>query len=145
MPKEKKLPKNTLRLWQIRIGTLGVLLTALLSVSAVFTKWMFLAAFITALLFIVCVFIFLPLYIDSYKISFDDTSISVSYGIIFRTTFVMPYPRMVYIKLFATPLTKALRLSGVVLKAARGSLIVPEIEEADALLLMEYTSKGVKR
>ena len=132
MKTEKQLPKATLHLWQSRTTIFFVLLLFLLSWLFMFSKWFLLPFSIVLIVSIVFIAWILPRFFQSYKISFDNSSITVSYGIMIKTTHIMPYRKLVYVKTFSTPLSRSFGLSGVILKAARVAVIVPEMEITDA-------------
>lgn len=130
------LSKKTRALWQIRI----VFAFALVFLAVVFfsryTLWFLLPAAIIATLGLITAFIYLPFYFKSYKIFVDKHFISISKGVIIHTTNIMPYPRLVFAQSFTTPLSAAMKLKCVMLKAARAWIFIPEIDciYADYLL-----------
>ena len=135
MINEKQLPKATLRLWQLRIAILFVLLFFLMFRLFSFWKWFLFPFSVVLIISIAFIAWILPKFFQSYKISFDNSSITVSYGIIIKTTHIMPCRKLVYVKTFSTPLSRSFGLSGVILKAARVAVIVPEMKIIDAEML----------
>ena len=131
------LSKKTRALWQIRI----VFAFALVFLAVVFfsryTLWFLLPAAIIATLGLITAFIYLPFYFKSYKITVDENSISITKGVIIRTTNIMPYPRLVFAQSFTTPLSTVLKMKCVMLKAARGCILIPEIENINADYLLD--------
>ena len=53
----------------------------------------------------------------------------------------MPFSRLVYAQSFATPLAKKMGLAALTLKAARSSIIIPELNSADVNYFIEYLTK----
>lgn len=131
------LPKKTRILWQIRIVFAFVCLCALVAFFSRFTLWFLLPAAIIATIGLVFAFIYIPFYFKSYEISVDDNSIIIKKGVIFKTTNIMPYPRLVFAQSFATPLSSMLKMKCVMLKAARGWMLIPEIENINADYLLD--------
>lgn len=132
-----KLPKKTQILWQIRFVLAFALLCAAVAFFSRYTLWFLLPAAIIATLGLVFAFIFVPFYFNSYKISVDENSITITKGIIIRTTNIMPYPRLVFAQSFTTPISSAMKLKCVMLKAARGWILIPEIENINADYLLD--------
>ncbi len=139
MKQELKLPKRTLRVWQIRIFMVAIILSAFLSI--LFSLYIF-----SAILLIVCAmvsFIYFPLLYKSYTITISNTYISVEKGVFIKSEKIMPRALLVYAESMSLPLSNALGLSAVILKAARGFCVIPEIEKqtADELLLSAKEGK----
>ncbi len=91
------------------------------------------------------IFWFLPKYFKSYRIEVSENAIVVKHGVFIETTQLMPFPRLIYAKSHSTPLADRLGLAGVFLRAARGIIIIPELEKADAVYLIQGISGGEKR
>ena len=139
MKQELQLPKKTLRVWQIRNFMIGIIISAFLTI-------LFSLYIPSAILLIICAivsFIYLPLLHRSYKITIADTYISVERGVFIKADKIMPRALLVYAESMSLPLSNALGLSAVILKAARGYCIIPEIEKpiADELILSTKESK----
>ncbi len=130
------LPKKTMALWQIRIVLAFALLCAAVAFFSRFTLWFLLPAAIIATIGLLFAFIYTPFYFKSYKITVDDNSIIITKGVIFKTTNIMPFPRLVFAQSFTTPLSELMKMKCVMLKAARGWILIPEIENADAEYLL---------
>lgn len=131
------LPKKTRFLWQTRIVFAFALLCAAVTFFSQFTLWFLLPAAIIATLGLTFAFIYIPFYFKSYKITVDENSISITKGVIIRTTNIMPYPRLVFAQSFTTPLSTVLKMKCVMLKAARGWILIPEIENINADYLLD--------
>ncbi|MBQ2934454.1 MAG: hypothetical protein IJE02_07570 [Clostridia bacterium] len=130
------LSKKTRALWQIRIVFAFALVFLAVLFFSRYTIWFLLPAAIVTTVGLITAFIYLPFYFNSYKIVVNKSFISISKGVIIRTTNIMPYPRLVFAKSFTTPLSAAMELKCIMLKAARGWIFIPEIDciYADYLL-----------
>ena len=138
--KSKKLPKKTQYLWQWRIG---IVLLCVVVITAFFIKyslWMLIPVAVIIFLSSLFVFIYMPKYFSSYSISSNEKAIIVCKGVIFKLTYVMPYPRMVFATVYSSPISKKLGVSGIIIKAARGWLILPEMDNADTERLASITA-----
>ncbi len=130
------LPKKTRFLWQIRILMVFVALCAAVSFFSRYSLWFLLPTAIIATLGLIAAFIYVPFYFKSYKITVDENSISISKGLVIRTTNIMPFPRLVFAQSITTPLASLMKLKCVMLKAARGWILIPEIENENADFLL---------
>ncbi len=130
------LPKKTRFLWQVRILLIFILLCAAVALFSGYSLWFLLPAAVIAAIGLAVAFIYVPFYFNSYKITVDENSISISKGLIIRTTNIMPFPRLVFAQSYTTPIASLLKLKCVMLKAARGWILVPEIEDENAELLL---------
>ena len=88
----------------------------------------------TGLLFAFC---YIPFYFKSYKITIDTEFISISKGVFIKRTNIMPFPRLVYAQSYSTPLSSLFNMKILLLKAARSWLLIPELENNTAQLLLE--------
>ncbi len=126
------LPKKTRFLWQVRIIFAFAVICVAVALFSRYTIWFLLPAAIIATIGLAASFIYIPFYFKSYKIIVDENAIIISRGILIKTTNVMPYPRLIFAKSFTTPLSSLLKLKCVMLKAARGWILIPEIENINA-------------
>ena len=109
------------------------LLLALLFFSlSVLTVWLYLPAFLLLASGALAVLWYLPAYVDSFSVTVDGNSVTVNRGVIIRTSRIMPYKRLVFAGGYSTPLARALGLKGVVLRAARADIRIPEMDSAAA-------------
>ncbi len=129
--------RRTVILWQIRVGFIFILLAAAVSPFGLISFWGFMPTFVFAFLGIIAVFWYLPCYFKGFSLTLDKNGIVVRGGVFIKVTRLMPFLRLIYIKSFRTPLSAALGLTGLSLKAARGILIVPELEAAEVAKLMK--------
>lgn len=130
------LPQKTKALWQIRVVFAAV---SLCFVSLLFGenfKWILI--FVILFIGIVIVGFYLPRYIKSYKITVDTGFIGISKGVFFKSMSIMPYPRLVYVQSFTTPLSSLFNMKLLLLKASRGWIVVPELENVSCEHLLDY-------
>ena len=66
----------------------------------------------------------------------------ITRGAIIKPTHIMPYSKLIYTQTFTTPLAKILGLKALSLKAARSRILVPELPEADAEILLKILAEG---
>lgn len=137
-----RLPEKTLTLWQIRFTAVFVCLIGVLAFFIRFSLWLLIPIVFLAVLGAVFILWFLPLYFKSFIITVDDTAIKVSRGVFIKLTNIMPYPRLVFAQSFSTPVARRFGLCGVTLRAARGLLVIPEMEKDDAKVLLDGLSGG---
>ena len=131
------LPKKTRVLWQIRIVFAFALVCAAVAFFSRYTLWFLLPAAIIATLGLLAAFVYIPFYFKSYTITVDDNSISIKKGIFIKTTQIMPFPRLVFAQSFTTPIASCMKLKCVMLKAARGWILIPEIDNINADFLLD--------
>lgn len=136
------LTKKTLRLWQFRLAAVTVVLSALFSALARVGWYFAVFAAVIAAIGAVEIFVYLPLYRKVWKMAVSTAAVEVECGVIIRVNHIMPNPRMIYTNSYETPLGKKLGLRGIVLKAARGRLVLPELEYALTDEVLKYITKG---
>ena len=131
------LPKRTLVLWQIRVVMLTAILSALCvrynSISPVLND----AVIVVAVVGVLIVAVYLPLFFKSFEILFKNQAIIINYGVFIKFSHIMPYSRLIYAQSFATPLATAFKVTAVSLKAARSRVIIPEIKFSDAKYIID--------
>ena len=96
------------------VGIAGYSLAGLFALYAVLAAW------------------YLPMLYKSFIIFADDDTVRLTYGVIFKTTQIMPYPRMIFAQSFSTPIARKMKLCAIGLKAARTQMFIPEINADDA-------------
>lgn len=139
---ENKLPVRTLLLWQIRATVLFILLIWVCLYFCSMYKWIWVLTTVITAVFLFVMLWYLPRYIRNYRIKLIGEAVIIENGVFIKTTHIMPYSRMIYTKSFTTPLAKAMGLTAISLKAARSSIIMPEILVSDAVLLLKLLSQG---
>jgi len=137
----KTLPKKTLLLWQIRtlvFSAIFVLLCLYFSKSLAILASVGLIIAIIALIYIIW---YLPTFFKGYEILLKGDAIIINYGVFIKVSHIMPYSRLIYAQSFATPIARLLRVSTLTLKAARGWIIVPELDNNVTQSVIDYLSK----
>lgn len=131
------LPKKTRFLWQVRIILAFAIVCIAVALFSRYTIWFLLPAAIIATIGLAASLVYVPFYFKSYEIKVDENAIIISKGIIIKTTNIMPYPCLVFARSFTTPLSSLLKLKCVMLKAARGWILIPEIENINADYILD--------
>ena len=138
MKQQWKLPKIALIVWQLRIFSLAVIICGFLCIAfSLYVPSVILLALSAAISFI-----YLPCLMKSYVITVEKDYISVEKGVIIKTTLFMPRENLVYAESVSLPVSNALGLSAVVLKAARTFCIIPEIEKEKADIILSIAKDG---
>ena len=139
------VPKKTKILWQLRFAAVVMILCAAVASFSPLSKWLWLPCGIIGLLGILLIFVYLPAYFANCRITVGDDAVMVTRGVFIRTTHIMPYPRMIYVSSFSSPIARRLGICAVVMRAARGFILVPEIKIKDVEMISkkaEGTSDG---
>lgn len=129
---ELKLPKNTLTLWKLRALAATLLFLGLLSYFCHGYRWFLFAVLIIICLFEAIIFWYLPCLFKNYKIEYISGAVVVTYGVIIKTTHIMPFSKLIYAETMTSPMAKFLGLKAVTLKAARSRILIPELLSDDA-------------
>ena len=140
--REYKLPRKTLILWQCRSLAIGILLALLCSYFYFELKPFLIVLLIIAILFVLFTFLYLPLYFKSCKIRRTRDAVIIRSGVIFKNSHILPFSRLIYTQTLVTPLAKILKLKAITLKAARSTIIVPEMSAEDADCLLTLLANG---
>ena len=130
--KEYRLPKKTVVLWQLRLTVLCAVLLALVSLTLFLSKWMIILLSTLFLVFILFIAVFVPLHIKSYKIEVSRETVVINRGVIIRVNHILPFPRFIYAEQITSPIAKAMGVSALSLKVARGFILIPEMSKEDA-------------
>lgn len=140
--KEYKLPRKTLILWQCRSLAIGLLLTLLCYYFYFKLKPFLIALLIIAILFVLFTFLYLPFYFKSCKIRRTNDAVIVRQGVFFKNTHILPFSRLIYAQTVTSPVARMMGLKAITLKAARNSLLVPELSCEDADMLIRELENG---
>lgn len=135
------LPNKTKTIWQIRMVFVISFLCFFIVLFGYKYSWGLLLLIPIAVIGLLVTFIYLPFYFKSYKITVQEDFISVSKGVIFKATNIMPYPRLIFVQSISTPLSSLFKMKIILLKAARGWLFLPEIENISAEFLLDHMRK----
>lgn len=139
--KENRLPKQTVLLWQIRIGLIGIILLIGISAFGLLTDWVLIGTAVAAAILVFLLFWYLPCYFKSYEILFPKGAVVINRGVFIKTTHIMPFSRLVYAQSFATPLAKKMGLAALTLKAARSTVIIPEFDAKDIDYYIDFLAR----
>lgn len=125
-----RLPKSSMCLWTVR----SALLTgAVCAVFYWFAPYRFIRAYALPTIIgigAIITFVYLPLFLSSYKVTVNESSIWVDCGVIFKTQYIMPNKRTVYMETVSLPLDRIFSLSGLLIHASRGVCIVLQLKNA---------------
>lgn len=138
----EKLPKRTKYLWQLRSVCIYFVIIALCAYFYPYYKFLLFAGAIITAVCLVTVLWYIPCFMKSFRIIYSDESIIIKRGVIIKTTHIMPYSRLIYTQTFTTPIAKLLKLTAISLKAARSTVVIPEMWLDDAKQFIESLSQG---
>ena len=139
---EHKLPVKTLVLWEIRLFLLSVLFLALFSFYFRGFSWCFKATTVIAFVLLLVLVWYLPNLFKSYNVRYISGAVIIERGVIVKTVHVMPFSKLIYAKDITTPLSKLFGIAAISLKAARSSLLIPEISETQAAEFIKKLAEG---
>lgn len=145
MEKDIRLPKETKYLWQIRIAFPSVALLIIFAFLCRLSPWLLIPLALTAVSAVFLIFWYIPLFIKNYCITIKNDAFVISTGVFLKTTYIMPYPRMIYVSSFSSPIARKYGICAVVMRAVRGFIFVPEIKIKDVEMISskaEGTSDG---
>lgn len=133
---EITIPKVAKTLWTARILVIFLVLDLIVAVFSVFSLWVLLPTLILLVAQVCFLCVYLPKFFKGCKICLNDGVLTVHYGVIIKTQSIMPQARLVYIKSYATPLSKRCKVKGLIFRATRSAIFLPEIEmdKAEALV-----------
>ncbi len=132
------LPQKTKTIWQIRVVFAISFLCFLIVLFGHNYNWIIFLLIPIIIIGLFITFVYMPLYFKSYKINIQEDFIGVSKGVIFKAINIMPYPRLIFVQSIATPLSSLFKMKIILLKAARGWLFIPEIENISAEFLLDH-------
>lgn len=144
---EFHLPREALTLWRIYALVLtiwGLLMCGILAMLLPFE----LTAVLLVLLIVLSVFIlfyYLPRLQESVHIVINDDAILYTRGVFFSQKYIMPLPRMIYVQQFNTPISAAMRLKNLRLRAARSQLTMFSLAYSDAEEILRVTGLAPDR
>ena len=133
---EITVPKKTLILWQIRFGILFSVIAGAISAFSGLSLWVLIASGAIMLFGALFLFVYLPLYHKSWKIVVLDSTVSVSHGVMIKTTYILPFAKLIFAQRLSTIVSSKMELCMVALKSTRGIVLIPEIpiKEGRAIL-----------
>ncbi len=136
------LKKKTLRLWQVRTGAVTLIVAAAILIFFGTARYSVISASAVAVLGVAATLVYLPLYYRGWRLTVGDGAVEVESGVIIRVNHIMPNPRMIYTNCYATPLGRLMGLEGLVLKAARGRLFLPELDREQTKKVLDCIMNG---
>ena len=140
---KNEIPAKTLVLWQLRVAAAAVIITAASAFLCMIYVWFLILTALLAVFSAFVLFWYLPHYLRSYELLFPKGAVIINRGVFIKTTHIMPFSRLIYAQSISTPLAKAFDLAAISLKAARSSLIIPEIEADDVSRFIDaLTAEG---
>ncbi len=137
-----KLPRKTLTLWQIRAAVIWLLLSAVCGFYSITMHIFVYLLSVLAVIFAVVIFWYIPKFFSGCKVKYLSGAVVIEMGVIIKTTHILPFSRLIYTQTLVTPVSKALGLRAVTLKAARSRVFIPEMLKGDLDELIEAISKG---
>lgn len=136
------LSPKTMFIWRVRLILAGVVLAFLSGILAAFLPWAALAVAAAGLAAGVWAFFwYLPRLHKSYLLNISTEAVVLTRGVFVTRQYLMPCPRLIYAERFTTPLTAALGLCGLRLRASRGKLTIPPLSLADTADIMLYLGR----
>lgn len=129
---EFRLGRKTKTLWQLRAGVLFLLLLGIFLFFLRYSPFYLIPLFLFVTIGAVAVFWYLPKFFSKYSIFVGESSVVVTRGVFIETSHIFPLKRLVFAGGYSTPFSRIFGLKGVVLRAARANLIIPEIDEKSA-------------
>lgn len=137
----KTLPKRTFFLWQLRCLIIGAFLIVICLFFSKQFNFLNSVAIGIAIITLTMIVLYIPMFFKSYEIKLKGEAIIINYGVFIKIKHIMPYSRLVYAQSFATPLARLLKVSTLTLKAARGWILIPEIESTAAKEVINLLSR----
>ncbi len=134
------LSKKTLLVWQLRIAVAFVLVCLFLLLAFSFNVESFIVVLAVLCLGLGFALGYVPIYIKNYKIVAEKNCLYISKGVIFNSLIVLPKLRMVIVKEIATPLMRWLNVKIIMLKVAKGWIVIPDLENQVAKQLLDLIS-----
>lgn len=138
------LSRKTLILWQIRVLSVCLIITAADLIFVRYSAYLLIVAAAFVAIGILAAFWYLPAFFRKHKIFVGENSVIVTRGVFVETSHIMPYKRLVFAGGYSTPLARILGLKGITLRAARARILIPEIEDTAAEKLI-FGLGGEKR
>lgn len=142
--KISKLPRRTRCLWQLRIILIDILIALICFYFRTGYKWSLSVGIVILAFSLPIIFWYIPQFIKNYEIRIIDEAIVINSGVIIKSTHIMPFSKMIYAQSITTPIAAKMEITAISLKAARTSVIIPEIRVDEAIALLEVVSKEKK-
>lgn len=130
------LPNKTRVLWQLRIAAAIIFICITFLIVAPLTILILTVILLLCVLGAFLIFIYIPIFVKNYKIEFNNGGLCINKGVIIKKIIILPQTRLVFVQNIATPIMARLNLEVVMLKVAKGWVIIPEIEKSNAQKLL---------
>lgn len=137
-------PRAALTLWRVyscAVSALALVLCVFLSLilpppvsAALFSLVILSGAFLC--------FFYLPKLRENSRVILSSEAIMYTTGVFIRRKYLFPLPRMIYTEQFKTPVSSAMNLCNIRLRAARSRLTVFSLSSADAQKILDATGSG---
>lgn len=139
-------PRRALILWRIYASIVMILALIL---CAFLGMVMPLLATVILLIVLICfgaflIFYYLPKLKDSMIVTLTPDAVAYTRGVFINRKYVMPRPRMIYTEHFNTPLSAAMGLANLRLRAARGKLTVFSLAAENAAVVIHETGNDFR-
>lgn len=133
--KHYTLPKKTLWLWQIRATALVAILCGIVMLLPLPLTYTLIVIGVILGVGALFLFWYLPRFVKSCTINFTDGVVIVKRGVFIESIHIFPSTKLIYTQTITSPIANAFSLSALSLKAARSTVIIPEMNRLDAELL----------
>lgn len=126
------LGRKTKTLWQIRAGVLFLLLSGVFLFFLRYSLFYLIPLSAFAIVGALAVFWYLPAFFSKYSVFVGENSVVVTKGVFIEVSHIFPLKRLIFAGGYSTPVSRIFGLKGVIFRAARANLIIPEIDEKSA-------------
>lgn len=126
------LGRKTKTLWQIRAGVLFLLLSGVFLFFLRYSLFYLIPLSAFAIVGALAVFWYLPKFFSKYSVFVGENSVVVTKGVFIEVSHIFPLKRLIFAGGYSTPVSRIFGLKGVIFRAARANLIIPEIDEKSA-------------
>lgn len=133
------LTPRVLLLWRIRLLIIDLVVLALCFAVYIFFSLhdtAVLLAVITVLVSLWFWFWYLPRLHSSFQFSITNEAVVLTRGVFVAKQYLLPCPRLIYAERFTTPLTSAMGLCSLRLKASRVHLTLPPLTRDETAFIM---------
>lgn len=126
------LERKTKTLWQLRAGVLFLLLSGVFLFFLRYSLFYLIPLSAFAIVGALAVFWYLPKFFSKYSVFVGENSVVVTKGVFIEVSHIFPLKRLIFAGGYSTPVSRIFGLKGVIFRAARANLIIPEIDEKSA-------------
>lgn len=133
--------KQTLLLWRLRSMVLLIVVLFITFWFRFVFKYIIYFTAVAVGLILIFDFWYMPRFIRGYSVAVSKNAIIVKSGVFIRHERIMPFPRLVFVSRYSTPLSKMLFTSGIAIHAARAMIFTIELNNRDVAEIMESAGK----